>query len=337
MGSVWTHSLREEMTVRKLKFSLSRPELLLQPQWSISPWAWMLYRLFMVLYTFAWCLYSALLFSSPKWLLFLSHIVYCVMGMYYLLAFCNLAWAAIQVRTFYRSQRTANPEEGSRGYVARAGSVGPFPLPPLLSAALRLQWCLHNLVGSFSITVTLLYWMLVYPIERHPLSAFNINMHVGNSIQALLDLCLSSTPVHLAHYVHLFLAACLYILFALLYWLSGGTNLSKKPYIYKVLDFGGCPLVAAFSVLGVVCICLPLSHFLVWNMCFLRRSIATGARGGSLGLFRERWWWKMGGAMGGSVSLTGIPASLFTPACSGTTQPLLTPRNALQGAISVYL
>ncbi|KAG9260665.1 protein rolling stone-like [Astyanax mexicanus] len=333
MGSVWTQSFREELTVRKLKFTLTRPELLLQPQWSISPRVWFLYRLFMLLYTFSWCLYLALLFSTPKWLLFLSHIVYCIMGIYYLLAFCNLVWAAVQVRRFYRSQSTASED----GYVVRGGSVGPFPLPPLLSAALRLQWCLHNLVGSFSVTVSLLYWTLVYPIEKHPLSTFNINMHVGNSIQTLLDLVLSSTPVHLAHYLHLFLGACLYIAFTLLYWFSGGTNLSNKPYIYKVLDYGGCPLVAAFSVLGVVCVCLPISHFLVWNVCYLRRSVATGARGGSLGLCRERWWWKVGGATGGVVSLTGIPASIFTPAYSGTSQPLLASRNGLQGAMSVYL
>ncbi|KAL7843720.1 hypothetical protein AOLI_G00252320 [Acnodon oligacanthus] len=334
MGSAWTQSFREELSVGKVKLSLSQPELLLQPQWSISPLAWLLYRLFMLLYTFIWCLYSALLFSSPKWLLFLSHIIYCIMAVYYLLALCNLVWATIQVRKFY-SNAAANQNEGSR---VRGGSVGPFPLPPLLSAALRLQWCLHNLVSSFSVTVTLLYWMLVYPIEKHPLSTFNINMHVGNSVQTLLDLVLSSTPIHLAHYVHLFLAACLYILFLLLYWLSGGTSLSRKPYIYKVLDFGGWPLVAAFSVIGFICIGLPLGHFLVWNVCLLRRSLAARARGAPLGLCRERWWCRVGGAAHSTpVSLTGIPASLFTTAGSGMAQPLLPSRNVHHGAVSVYL
>lgn len=52
----------------------------------------------MLLYTLIWCMYSGLLFSNPKWLIFFSHLTYCLMVIYHLVASCNLACATILVR-----------------------------------------------------------------------------------------------------------------------------------------------------------------------------------------------------------------------------------------------
>lgn len=73
------------------------------------------------------------------------------------------------------------------------------------------------------------------------------------------------------------------------YWLAGYTNLIGKPYIYKVLDFGGFPIVASLCMLGFALVCLPLCHFLVCNVHLLRRQLAGRVRGGRLGLCREAW------------------------------------------------
>lgn len=160
---------------------------------------------------------------------------------------------------------------------------------------------------AFCLAVSFLYWSLDYPMEHHPLSPFNLNMHVGNSAQGLLDLLLSSTPIHLAHYLYQLVIGCLYILFAVVYWLTGQTNLSGKPYIYKVLDFGGCPLVATLCVLCFVLVCFPLCHFLVWNVQLLRRQLAGRVRGERLGLCREAWWWGEWAARCWSPSWTRPP------------------------------
>lgn len=74
-----------------------------------------------------------------------------------------------------------------------AEPLGPFPLP----ISLRLQWFFHSLMCAFCLTVSLLYWSLDSPMEHHPLSPFNLNMHIGNTAQALLDLLLSAAPGHL--------------------------------------------------------------------------------------------------------------------------------------------
>lgn len=67
-------------------------------QWDIPPLLWLLYRCFMLVYTVSWLIYTALLFNTPKFLIFLSHISYCLMVIYYLVALSNLAWAFLEVR-----------------------------------------------------------------------------------------------------------------------------------------------------------------------------------------------------------------------------------------------
>lgn len=61
-------------------------------------------------------------------------------------------------------------------------------------------------------------------MSKHPLSAISINLHVVNSLQTLLDLVLSSTPI--LHLPYMLLTGRLYVLFVLLYLLAGCTNIS---------------------------------------------------------------------------------------------------------------
>lgn len=280
MGAVWTRIFKEEFTVQKLHLFSKQPELLLQPKWNIPFWAWLLYRFSMLVYTLAWCVYAGLLFNTPKWLIFLTHLSYCLMGLYYLVALWNLAAAYTVVR------RLCQTKHGNRSPGCQGTSI---PFPGWLRVSLALHWFLHMAQGSLALTVTILYWIIIYPAARHPLSGFNINFHLVNSLQTLVDLALSSTPVHLAHYPYLLLTGTLYMLFVLLYWLSGSTNMRGQPYIYTVLDFGARPLTATLAVLGFALVCLPLFHFALWNIQLLRDKLAAGPRGRRWALPRE-WW-----------------------------------------------
>ncbi|XP_063072743.1 protein rolling stone-like [Engraulis encrasicolus] len=349
----WTRSWREEFKARKLTFRPYAPELLLHPQWHISPWLWLLYRFLMVCYTLGWCLYSGLLFSTPKWLIYISHLTYCMLGLYYLLALFNLAGAMLLVRRHSKNLATAARQgNNNREIRGTTGSLGPFPLPSPLIACLRIQWFLLTFVGTYSLTVSFLYWVAVYPVEDHKLSAFNVNMHVGNILQSLLDLSLSATPVHLAHYVHLLLSGCCYVAFAVLYWLAGFTNLSREPFIYKVLDFGSSPLSASLCILGFTLVCLPLFHFLLWNVYQLRRRLALGVRGQAWALRQGLWWWKVAqteepipmsvtDTSTTSVS-TSTSTSLFSSSSGmgheeGVNQPLLVAAGSNRVTVAVYI
>ncbi|XP_056315162.1 uncharacterized protein LOC130230235 isoform X2 [Danio aesculapii] len=271
---------KEEFTVHKLHFFTLKPELLLQPRWDIPPVLWLVYRCFMLVYTLSWFIYTALLFNTPKFFIFLSHIAYSLMVIYYLLAFCNLAWAFLEIRCCSHRKK--------RGVGTEREALLSLSYP--LYTVLNLQWLLHSVMGCFSLSVSFLYWTIIHPSSQHSLTAFNINIHFINSVQTAVDLLLSFTPVHLTHFIYPVLAAILYIIFAVVYWLMGGTNRSGQPYIYSILDFGGRPLVATLSILGVCLVCLPFCQFLLWKLQLLREWMADREKLRRKAVKRDVWW-----------------------------------------------
>ncbi|TRY66833.1 hypothetical protein DNTS_004776 [Danionella cerebrum] len=291
MSTGWIQRFKDEFRVPKLNFFMSNPDILLQPRWDIPPVVWLVYRCFMLVYTLSWLIYTALLFKTPKFLIFISHISYLLMVIYYLLALSNLTWALLKVRcSSSRPSRDGSSE-----------CEAPLSLSFPLSAALSLQWLLHSLMGCFSLSVSLLYWTVIHPSVHHPLSAFNIHIHVINSFQTAVDLLLSSTPVHLTHVLYCLLAGIFYILFAVVYWLLGCTNLFSQPYIYSILDFSDRPLVASLSILGVCLLCLPSAQFVLWNLEMFREWLVRRTRLSRKAVKRELWW--CGRVHGGSRSV----------------------------------
>ncbi|KAI4879598.1 hypothetical protein NFI96_007532 [Prochilodus magdalenae] len=118
MGSGWTRSWKEEWKVENLYLVPSRPEVLLQPRWDVHPCVWLIYRCCMLANVVSWCVYTALIFNTPKFLIFLSHVSYILLGLYYLVALLNLAWALIHVRLFCQGRRwdaTMVPADGAVG------------------------------------------------------------------------------------------------------------------------------------------------------------------------------------------------------------------------------
>ncbi|XP_073708699.1 protein rolling stone [Garra rufa] len=303
MGASWTQSCKKEFKVHKFHFHISKPELLLQPRWDIPPLLWLVYRSVMLVYTFSWFIYTALFFNTPKFLIFLSHISYCLMIIYYLVSVCNLAWAFLEIR--------CSPHRVKRGVSSECESLLSLSVP--LKAALSLQWFLHSMMGCLSLSVSFLYWTVIHPSAQHSLTAFNINIHAINSIQTTVDLLLSATPVHLTHLYNAVLAGALYVIFAVVYWLMGGTNRFGQPYIYKILDFSGRPLVATLCILGVCLLCLPSCHFVLWNLQLLREWMVSRKKMRRIALKREVCWWVKvsGGATFDLVPSLDPTASVF--------------------------
>ncbi|XDV35287.1 hypothetical protein PO909_005261 [Leuciscus waleckii] len=298
MGASWTHIWREEFKVHKLHLLSSKPEVLLQPRWDIPPLIWLLYRGFMLVYTISWLIHMVLLFNTPKFLIYISRISYCLMVIYYLVAFCNLAWAFLKVRCSSLRMKRGDRSE-----------CETLLTPPV--ASLCLQWFLHSVMGCLSLTVTFLYWTLIHTPDQGSLT--NTHIHVINSIQTIVDLLLSSTPVHLTHLLYTVLGGILYVIFVVVYWLMGCTNESDEPYIYSILDLSERPLVATLCMLGVVLLCLPSCHFVLWNMQLLREWVVSRERVRRMALKREVWWWVKvsGGATFDVVPSLDPAASVF--------------------------
>ncbi|XP_028853290.1 uncharacterized protein LOC114800817 [Denticeps clupeoides] len=291
MGASWTQSWRDEFKCQKVSLTSATPEVLLQPRWHIPPSIWLFYRFSTFAWTLAWCVHSGLLFGSPKCLFLLSYLTYCLLALYSFIALINLISAYIIIKGFFKKVVKEIRPGGSRENWAS------LPFPDSLAKSLRAQWLFQVVSAAFSLIVSFLYWTIHFPLARYPLRAFNMNLDYINSCLVALDILLSSTPVHLCHYVYLMAAWSLYVIFALIIWLSSITTLSGQPYIYRELDFIGRPFTTAFFVLCFYVLFIPASQFILWNVQLLRERILGGPFGRWFGLRREAWWWSSVGGL----------------------------------------
>merc|ERR1712046_136490 len=93
--------------------------------------------------------------------------------------------------------------------------------------------------------------------------------HGVNLLVMVVDLLSHNIPMTLSHYLYPVFTGFVYSLFAITYFLAGGTYQNgTSPYIYKVLDFT-YPEKAIPILLGTVFVLTPLCHifFVLIDMC----------------------------------------------------------------------
>lgn len=127
--------------------------------------------------------------------------------------------------------------------------------------ALRLALPYGRTVSyAVSCTVTLLYWFAVHDWDA-PLAAMSVVEHGLGYFVLSLDVFTSVAPpacdagiVRAAHLWAVYGSAMLYVVWSLLFYLSGMTDGAGHRYLYSVLDWGDVPRVLVLLVLVFVCI-----------------------------------------------------------------------------------
>ncbi|XP_072928171.1 protein rolling stone isoform X2 [Hemitrygon akajei] len=285
MGSSWIKRFTQEFTMKKVSPIARKPQLILQSQWRIHPVIWLCYRIFMAAYSLAWCICSGIQTNSFKWFIFLTHLSYTMLTAYFNLALINLICCIV----FGKKKETQNVKEASSAELSlpnpksaievEGGSSlcvkrKEFPSPPsLLRHPINVQWDLLNMMCVISLYVTIAFWSIDYVPGLVAPDSINIHVHVVNSVMVLLELGMTAAPIHLAHFVYVLLYCLSFILFTIVYWALGGTNLKGKPYIYKILNYSKSLGAATGCIIGSLCIILPLLQFLVWNLHLLKHHI----------------------------------------------------------------
>ncbi|XP_048462577.1 protein rolling stone [Rhincodon typus] len=279
MGTSWTKHLKQEFTREKRSLKTKHPQLILLSQWKFHPYVWLIYRIFTAVYTLVWCICSGVQTHHPKWFIFLTHLTYVVLTFYFNLALVNLICHMVHgQKRPTQNIRAASLEEIS--------SCNPVPEIEVETPALKLhtqfdppssvlypticiQWCLYNLSCVTSLFVTIAFWSFDYIPGRAP-DSININMHVINSVLVLLELSVAASPIHLAHFVYTLMYCLSFIIFTVIYWAAGGTNLKGKAYIYRSLNYSETPGAAVGCIIGSICLLMPFLQFVVWNIHFLK-------------------------------------------------------------------
>ena len=149
------------------------------------------------------------------------------------------------------------------------GLAPPQALPGMTTAH-KIQWLLFNIAANNAIIVTLGYWCLLFPFVSSQYRSvegergfFNISVHLLNAVLMLIEISVSSLPVHLFHVIYAAIYGFIYLCMTLVYWLL------TKSYIYYFLNFNNPGLALGFSLLLLVVV-QPLSQLLYYGLYRLR-------------------------------------------------------------------
>ena len=151
--------------------------------------------------------------------------------------------------------------------------------PRRLPWYVKLDWLLFDIVCLAAFTVTLVYFIGLYPQETtKPPLIEDINVHAMNLVTVILDLLLGAMPVRLLHVIYPIIYGLVYTVFSLIYW-SGDHSRVIYP---KILDWNHPGMTAAI-IAGLVVVGMPLLQaaiFVVYKLkLYVHRRIYTSSVG----------------------------------------------------------
>ena len=132
----------------------------------------------------------------------------------------------------------------------------------------KLLWLMHVISANGGLFVTAEYWTILF--KDHAVDANSITKHALNSVFMLIDTCLSSIPVRLVHWLYALLYFAVYLLFSVIYWQLGGTNVQGKPYIYSALNYDHFKAKTGGVLVGFLLLVLPLLQLFLFGVTKLR-------------------------------------------------------------------
>lgn len=164
-------------------------------------------------------------------------------------AFSSL-FGAVLVALYYRKQVSFNDDNRSM--------TTPF----------KAYWLLTNLSTVVSISLSLVYWPLIYTGRDKGLT--DALTHAGNAIVCFIDIFIKADPPRFGHFVYPLAFGIFYsYFFSLPYTLLGGTDRDFNNFIYSVLDWtNNMSGALKFSLATIVF--LVFIHFILTGLATAR-------------------------------------------------------------------
>ncbi|KAK2181264.1 hypothetical protein NP493_404g02071 [Ridgeia piscesae] len=203
------------------------------------------YRLAVATFFGSSTVYSVMYFDSySHWIIYLTHWSYSVITI-------NTILQAVCVTRHYIN---GNKQATDKAHLQ-------------MSPVFKVIWVLQNITFTSAPLVSAIYWPAVY--RGTALDLINISTHIVNSGYVVVDVFITAIPVRILHFLHVVAFATVYILFTVIYWASGGTNVYGEPFVYSILDYGNEPSKAADWLIGVY-VALVLIHCGIYALYRLR-------------------------------------------------------------------
>ena len=141
----------------------------------------------------------------------------------------------------------------------------------------KIQWILFNVNMTFAITITVMYWVLLYDPSTSRVNDINLFTHLFNGLLSYFDLWFSGTPVRL---YHMYIPAVPGICYSVFTGIHHATlvlpNITDP--IYPVLDYDANPGLVSALVLLVPLVVLPTVHTFVYCNYLLREGLLSVLR-----------------------------------------------------------
>ncbi|XP_065176425.1 protein rolling stone-like [Sycon ciliatum] len=193
--------------------------------------------------------------ESPKWFIYLSNLGYLSV----MLSF--VGFAVIGVHRYWRKYSLVHQN---------------YPYEELSQALGAWRWfhsiqqIMFTIALSVSTLITLLYYTLLAPDG----SFLDVSIHALNTAFCFVELCLSNFKLNILQVIYPLIAGVVYIVFTIIYALSGGTDINGNDAIYPPLDWNNKPGNAALLSLLAAFIGVPLVHLIYFGMMKIRIAIA---------------------------------------------------------------
>lgn len=133
---------------------------------------------------------------------------------------------------------------------------------------LKVSWCLAAVVQVFTMVVTCIFYIGLYPYmdERKTLSFRNINVHAINTVLIVTEAALTARPVRLLHSVYPIAYGVIYAVFSFVYWEMDKQNNVLYP---NILDWNK-PGQTFGVLVGISFLLIPVLQFVHFGIFMLR-------------------------------------------------------------------
>ena len=250
---------------------------------------YILWRWIMALYFFAWLVVSGVDWNHPTYFIYLTNWGMMTWVVYVIVAAvsCTVKFAYHmytrikgngRVNTDVELTEKKDTESGSTA--ADGDNVDIYADWRIDNVAWyqKIHWILFNISLPAEIGIAILYWALLYDPTRvvsPTASGVNYNTHLLPAVIALADVCICGIVLNIYHFYMVFLYGVVYAVFTLIYFGAGGMDLYGNPYIYKIIDYGGRPGLAAGILLACVFVFFPLLYLLLYLISLPRRWLSS--------------------------------------------------------------
>ncbi|XP_063439334.1 uncharacterized protein LOC134720774 [Mytilus trossulus] len=141
-------------------------------------------------------------------------------------------------------------------------------ISPIMPWYLKVDWVFFNISNTISILISIMYWGLIYTGSEE-LTSVNIETHALNIVYVIINFFMTGIPVRFYHFLHPIVFGIIYIVFSIIYEVSGGTNHQNKSHIYSVLDWSDTVHTAMIALL-IVFVAIPICHFTLFLLHLIR-------------------------------------------------------------------